>query len=71
MHHELRNKQIRHPRRVIGVLAPIVAGVSHAATLVGGATLPAIGYVGTGAEFNFPAIFPFSNALLGVWKTLA
>ena len=56
---------------VMGVLALAIASASYAATQVaGGATLPAIGYVGTGAETNTQVISPSSNSLFGVWKSL-
>jgi phosphate transport system substrate-binding protein len=56
---------------LVGAVALAMASASYAATQVtGGATLPAIGYVGTGAETNSQVIAPSSNSLFGVWKSL-
>ena len=68
MNHGLNNLDIR-AKLAIGALALAMAAASHAATQVGGgATLPAIGYVGTGAETN-SQVFPAGiGSLFGVWS---
>jgi phosphate transport system substrate-binding protein len=53
-------------------LALAMAGVSHAQTLVGGgATLPAIGYVGTGAESNHQVDPAGTGSLFGVFSAIS
>jgi len=70
MNHGFNKVGIR-TKLVMSVLALAMGTASHAATqVVGGATLPAIGYVGTGAETNTQVISPASNSLFGVWKSV-
>lgn len=69
MNHGFNKVGIR-TKLVMSVLALAMGTASHAATqVVGGATLPAIGYVGTGAETNTQVISPASNSLFGIWKS--
>ncbi|MGC1550408.1 MAG: substrate-binding domain-containing protein [Rhodanobacter sp.] len=70
MNHGFNKVGIR-TKLVMSVLALAMGTASHAATqVVGGATLPAIGYVGTGAETNTQVISPASNSMFGLWKSL-
>jgi len=63
------NKVGIRTKLVMGALALAMAAASHAATQVaGGATLPAIGYVGTGAETNSQVLPAGTGSLFGVWS---
>jgi phosphate transport system substrate-binding protein len=69
MNHGLNKVGIR-TKLVMGALALAMAAASHAATQVaGGATLPAIGYVGTGAETNSQVLPAGTGSLFGVWSS--
>jgi phosphate transport system substrate-binding protein len=71
MNHGL-NKIGARTKLVACALALAVAGVSHAQTLVGGgATLPAIGYVGTGAESNHQVDPAGTGSLFGVFSAIS
>jgi phosphate transport system substrate-binding protein len=66
------NKLSSRTKLLAGALALVIAGVSHAATLVGGgATLPSIGYVGPNAasELLVTGTDISSGSLFGVWST--
>jgi phosphate transport system substrate-binding protein len=71
MNHGL-NKIGARTKLVVCALALAVAGVSHAQTLVGGgATLPAIGYVGTGAESNHQVNPAGTGSLFAVYSAIS
>lgn len=70
-----RNNTIVGIKAVVCVLVMAATGVSHAQTgntlVGGGATLPAIGYVGTSAQTNHQVFPAGTNSLLGLYSAIS